>query len=369
MRIKKFTAENIKEGKSLVIRELGEDAVILSSRTMINPATGSEYIEIVAAIDDINKHSKATKIADTPKQENLPQEKTELLGEAIFLKEISEIKNTLAIINSNLKYKYSGSLSPVFSKLYKRLILNEFPENYALEIVGKVSNININVEYSPAINNAKEIIAEKIKILKPLNVMTEKTVAMFIGNTGCGKTTSLVKIAVIVKLLTNKNILIVSADTYKIGGAEQLQTMSAIVGIPFKAAYSPDELRDIVQKAKTDYDLILIDTIGRNHNSEENISELADYFEMAEPNLTYLVINSTLSNATTRKILDKYSKFRLSGVILSKIDECETIGGIIPVITEAELPIAYVTKGQRIPDDIEPADRYKIAELMLNIEE
>ncbi|MCX8054396.1 MAG: hypothetical protein N3A67_01850 [Ignavibacteria bacterium] len=369
MRIKKFTAENIKEGKSLVIRELGEDAVILSSRTMINPATGSEYIEIVAAIDDINKHSKATKIADTPKQENLPQEKTELLGEAIFLKEISEIKNTLAIINSNLKYKYSGSLSPVFSKLYKRLILNEFPENYALEIVGKVSNININVEYSPAINYAKEIFAEKIKILKPLNVMTEKTVAMFIGNTGCGKTTSLVKIAVIVKLLTNKNILIVSADTYKIGGAEQLQTMSAIVGIPFKAAYSPDELRDIVQKAKTDYDLILIDTIGRNHNSEENISELADYFEMAEPNLTYLVINSTLSNATTRKILDKYSKFRLSGVILSKIDECETIGGIIPVIAEAGLPIAYVTKGQRIPDDIEPADRYKIAELMLNIEE
>jgi len=115
--------------------------------------------------------------------------------------------------------------------------------------------------------------------------------------------------------------------------------------------------------------LILIDTIGRNHNSEENISELADYFEMAEPNLTYLVINSTLSNATTRKILDKYSKFRLSGVILSKIDECETIGGIIPVIAEAGLPIAYVTKGQRIPDDIEPADRYKIAELMLNIEE
>lgn len=369
MRIKKFTAENIKEGKSLVIRELGDDAVILSSRTMINPATGSEYIEIVAAIDDINKHSKATKIADTPKQEHISQEKTELLGEAIFLKEISEIKNTLAIINSNLKYKYSGSLSPVFSKLYKRLILNEFPENYALEIVGKVSNININVEYSPAINYAKEIIAEKIKILKPLNVMNEKTVAMFIGNTGCGKTTSLVKIAVIVKLLTNKNILIVSADTYKIGGAEQLQTMAAIVGIPFKAAYSPDELREIVQKAKTDYDLILIDTIGRNHNLEENIGELADYFEMAEPNLTYLVINSTLSNATTRKIIEKYSKFRLSGVILSKIDECETIGGIIPVIEEAELPIAYLTKGQKIPDDIEPADRYKIAELMLNIDE
>lgn len=368
MRIKKFTAENIKEGKSLVIRELGEDAVILSSRTMINPATGSEYIEIVAAIDDI-KQSKALKIADTTKQENVSQEKTELLGEAIFLKEISEIKNTLAIINSNLKYKYSGSLSPVFSKLYKRLILNEFPENYALEIVGKVSNININVEYSPAINYAKEIIAEKIKILKPLNIATEKTVGMFIGNTGCGKTTSLVKIAVIVKLLTNKNILIVSADTYKIGGAEQLQTMSAIVGIPFKAAYSPDELRDIVQKAKADYDLILIDTIGRNHNLEESISELRDYFEMAEPNLTYLVINSTLSNATTRKIIDKYSKFSLSGVILSKIDECETIGGIIPVILDAQLPIAYITKGQKIPEDIEPADKYKIAELMLNIEE
>jgi len=368
MRIKKFTADNIKEGKSLVIRELGEEAVILSSRTMLNPATGKEYVEIVAAIDDI-KHTKANRIADTPKQESSSQEKTELLGEAIFLKEISEIKNTLAIINSNLKYKYSGSLSPVFSKLYKRLIINEFPENYALEIVGKVSNININVEYSPAINFAKEIIAEKIKILKPLNVITEKTVAMFIGNTGCGKTTSLVKIAVIVKLLTNKNILIVSADTYKIGGAEQLQTMAAIVGIPFKAAYSADELHDIVQKAKTDFDLILIDTIGRNHNSEENIRELSDFYEMAEPNLTYLVVNSTLSNATTRKLIEKYSKFGINGVILSKIDECETIGGIIPVILEADLPIAYITKGQKIPDDIEPADRNKIAELMLNIEE
>lgn len=367
MRIKKFTADNIKEGKSLVLRELGDDAVILSSRTMINPATGKEYIEIVAAIDDLKPS-----ISKKPKDEIPPISKVEnesnLLGEEIFIKEISDIKNTLALINNNLKYKFSNCLSPVFSKLYRKLVANEIPEELSLEIVGKVSNINFNVEYSPAIQYAKEIIADKIKIVKPINDNESKTIAFFIGFTGAGKTSSLVKTAVIAKLLTNANILIISADTYKIGGAEQLQTMAAIVGIPFRAAYSPDELKNIIDNA-TDYKYIFIDTIGRNYNDKENLAELHSFYTMANPDVTYLVLNASSSRLTAKAIIDKFSKFSITGVILSKIDEAITLGSLLPIFWGNDLPIAYITKGQKIPDDIEPADKLKIAELMLTEDE
>jgi flagellar biosynthesis protein FlhF len=364
MRIKKFTADNIKEGKSLVLRELGDDAVILSSRTMINPASGKEYIEIVAAVDDL-KTPNPKKSNDEIKKISKDEIDNNLLGEEIFIKEIGEIKNTLALINNNLKYRFSNCLSPTFSKLYRKLIANEIPEELALEIVGKVSNININVEYSPAVQYAKEIIADKIKVVKPINNIDNRTIAFFIGSTGAGKTSTLVKTAVIAKLLTNSSILIVSADTYKIGGAEQLQTMAAIVGIPFRAVYTPDELKNIIDNSP-EYKYILIDTIGRNYNDSENIAELYSFYEMASPDVTYLVLNASSSKITVKSIIEKFSKFSITGVILSKIDEAVTLGSLLPIFWEKQLPIAYITKGQKIPDDIEPADNMKIAGLMLS---
>lgn len=367
MRIKKFIADNIKEGKALVIKELGDDAVILSSRTMINPATGKDYIEIVAAIDDV-KQAKNTRIVEQIKIDKNETLKNELLGEEIFLKEISDIKNTLALINHNIKYRFANSLSPIFAKLYEKLIINGLPENLALEIVAKVSNININVEYSPAINYAKEIIAERINIIKPIETTNDRKTLFFVGNTGCGKTSSLVKIAVVAKLINNSNILIVSADTYKIGGAEQLQTMAAIVGIPFRAAYSPEDLKNILDSA-IEYNMIFIDTIGRNHNDKENIDELYSYYEIAQPDLTYIVLNAISSYSNAIRILQRFSHFSPNAVILSKIDEADSLGAIIPAIWEAQIPIAYLTKGQKIPDDIEPADKLKIAELMLTLDE
>ncbi len=366
MRIKKFIAANIKEGKALVFKELGDDAVILSSRNSKNPATGEDYIEIVAAIDESPNASKPSAIIPSRREAAHIEHIHEPIVQAdskIF-DEIFELKNMLSSIQSHIKYKHSGSLSPNFAKIYKVLIENEIPEQLALEIVGKVASININAEYSTALGYAKDILSDKIVVAQPINELAKQKVVMFVGNTGSGKTSTLVKIAVVCKLLLNANILIVSADTYKVGGAEQLQTIASITGISFKAVYSPQELASELESEKS-RDLILIDTTGRSQNSSECVSEIKSYCDAAKPDLVYLVLNATTSAATAKQVIEKMSFASISSVILSKIDEAATLGGIMSALIELKMPISYITNGQKIPDDIEPVEKLALIDLML----
>lgn len=366
MRIKKFIAANIKEGKALVFKELGDDAVILSSRNSKNPATGADFVEIVAAIDESPQPTKTPAPQLTKREivrEELAVEPSSRSDNKIY-DEIIEMKRMLGSVQSQLKYKHSGSLSANFAKVYKILIDNEIPENLALEIIGKLSSININAEYSTALELAKEILADKILVGKPINELSDQKTIMFVGNTGSGKTSTLVKIAVVCKLLLNANILIISADTYKVGGAEQLQTIASITGISFKAVYSPEELQSEIESEKN-RDLILIDTTGRSQNSPELMNEVKAYFDKIKPDVVYLVLNATTSAATVKQIIEKMSFANISSVILSKTDEAASIGGIMSALMELEVPISYITNGQKIPDDIEQVEKGKLIELML----
>ncbi len=369
MRIKKFIATTMKEGKALVIKELGEDAVILSSRTSKNPSTGEDFIEIVAAMDDANAAKRATLI-DLPKRDILPrsskQESPALGGDS--QQELAAIHMEISKLSQLLKYRNAGLLSPGFSRLYKLLIDNEIPESTALETVARVSASDINAEYTTAIELSRDIFRDMLEVTSPLSETDAKKVVFFAGITGSGKTSSLVKIAVICKLLYKFNILIISADTYKVGGAEQLETLSSIVGISFKAVYTPAELANEISNER-ERDLILIDTTGRSQNNAEHTQELRDFYEQSSADLTYIVLSATTTSATTLQILDKYSFMKISSAIITKTDEAAAMGGILISLKDRNMPISYVANGQMIPDDIEPATKERLADMLLRRKE
>ncbi len=364
MRIKKFSASSMKEGKSLVIKELGDDAIILSSRTTKNPTTGADIVEIVAALDDAPRKVENLPALLPQKKEAKPAEEPSSSNSLLF-DEIASMKNMLQSISKSIKYKYSHTLSPVFSKLYEKLLSSEIDNELALEIIAKVSAININVEYSTAVEYAKEILSERISISEPIKESDKQKIIMFIGTTGTGKTSSLVKIAVVNKLLFRSNILILSADTYKVGGAEQLQTLASLVGIPFQSIYSPSEVSSIInyEKAK---DYIFIDTTGKSHNDNDYLEELKELYDIAKPDITYLVLSATTSQRTTEQIIDKFSFIDFSSVILSKIDEAGSIGGLLSVLIDKRVPISYISTGQKIPEDIEPSAKKKLMEFLFD---
>mgnify|MGYP001363776601 CR=1 FL=1 len=376
MKIKKYIATSMKDGKDKVLRELGEDAVILSTRTSPNPQ-GGQIVEIVAAIDDnvASKTSNKTnqiiekkKFIETTKAQQLSAKATVApttdASTQALSREVNDIKKMLFEVADLVKYKYTGNHTPVLTKIHKTLIDNEVSEEIALKITSKINALDISNNAKEAVFEARNTLIEDIETTQAIEKSSKRQVILFVGSTGGGKTTSLVKIAVICKLVLNANILIVSADAYKVGGIEQLQTYSSIAAIPFVAAYSTDELREIVDR-ELDRDFIFIDTTGKNHKSPEFQSYLKDCVDAALPEKVFLIQPATTNKKTFKKVINDLNFVKPSSIILTKVDEAETLGGILSSLKEFKVPISYITTGQKVPDDIEPVDLLKLARLVL----
>lgn len=378
MKIKKYIEKSFNDGKKKILAELGEDAIILSTRTT-QDKEGKSMVEIVAAIDekDIKKQEQVN-TAKRPVKEKLsgldallslpsPKKESDLkvsnyknqdvYGEIINLKsEINDIKEIL-------KYKFASSLNENFSKLYKILIDSGINEKTTLKLISELSSDNPNMEFDQAIENARKIFVGDIKI-NPTLQKKDKQVISFVGSTGSGKTMTLVKLAIVSKLVWNKKVLIVSSDTKKIGGAEQLETYSSISTIPFRKVNAPKDIKKIVSENE-DYDIIFLDTIGFNPRSQKEFFEVMDFVKAAKSNRVMLVQNSSTNEKTMRDNIDRFIPMGITDVILSKVDETETLGEVLSIIKEYNLPLSFVTYGQGVPDDIAPVTNKMIGQMAI----
>lgn len=365
MKIKKFISKNLTEGKTRIIRELGEDAVILSSRELTDPETGSSKVEIVAAIDEQaqtnlkrikQKSSKSTNISTESNSEddNYNDLKNELLS----------INQKLELIGNEVKYKFASALSDAHSAVYRLLIDSGLSENYALEILAKVSEIGFTGSAKDMFFKARQIITQNLMISEPLQTSDDSKAYLFIGPTGSGKTSSLVKLAVVCQLVLKTNILIVSADNSKVGGADQLQTYASVLGIPFRSVANSAELATLMDNENT-RDIIFIDTAGKNPFEEKNIKELKLIQDVVENLHTFLVINANLALKTMDDALKSYMIINPNDMILTKVDETKSLGSVVSVLKKHKLPLSYLTNGQNVPEDIEPAERELFSKFIL----
>ncbi|MBK9250291.1 MAG: flagellar biosynthesis protein FlhF [Ignavibacteria bacterium] len=386
--MKKFIAPNIKEGIAQMRKELGDDAVILSTRN-VKVDGSDDIIEIIAALDEqlvsraIELHNEPTVTTKTPAkhQKQSPSKKNLPLSDkksdsnidsdslnttAALLQlrnDIRQIKENVSLLTDALPYRYAALLNDSAKYIYTLLRSSDFSDDEALRITGLASASTGNSS-KDLLAAAIKIITSDLKIFPALEVRQTVTTVAFIGTTGGGKTTTITKLAAICKLLLKANILIVSADTYKVGGAEQLQTFASIAGIPFLTAYNSQELRQII-KQESKRDFIFIDTVGRSQQRRQHLLEIGAYLEAATPDITYLVQSATVSEVSFAEVLSRFAILEPSALILTKLDETAGLGGIISVLRRHKLPLAYFTTGQKIPDDIETARAERLAELVL----
>jgi flagellar biosynthesis protein FlhF len=388
MKIKKYIASSFNEGKKKILTELGGEAVILSTRNTTDKESGKEVVEIVAGIDEkqeAEQKAKKRPVKDklsgleaiirsaqqtagiNPPGENRvnnysPSSKKKTENNDIY-DEIYEIKSRLSDIYDSIKYKYTPSLNEVFSSIYKLLIENEFSEELALKLTGELSIKEPQINFTNALDKLRLLISENIPINPPLQKSDKRQIISFIGPTGSGKTLALVKLSIIMNILGSK-VMLVSADTYKVGGAEQLQTYASIAGVPFKAVYSLKEIKTVLTE-NTDFDFIFIDNKGVGHRDIKNLNLVSDYLKISKPDRTCLAMPSNISQNSFEDILSKYIKLNPTDIILTKLDESHSIGGLISAVNKYSIPVTYLTYGQNVPDDISPADIKKLGRLAL----
>ncbi|TAL68412.1 MAG: hypothetical protein EPN82_10485 [Bacteroidetes bacterium] len=374
MRIKKFISRNLKEGKAKILQELGEDAVILSTKTIKKPDGTNEAVEIVAAIDD--SPLKATKKPITKnilKSTEIPYASKYALekGENKFMRatsqiydELNSIKSMVADISDSVKYIHSSVLTDVFRDVYLCLRKSELTEDFSLKIATALSvRGNIN-SFDEALTEARILATEHIVIKEPVKKQNSRVVSAFIGPTGSGKTTCLIKLALVSKLLLKANVLVVSADVNKVGGVEQLQTLASVSSIPYQSVNSPSELKNIIEQEQK-RDFIFIDTAGNSPLNNAAIENVGSMLKETKPDNIYLVQSVTMSGSSFSKSITEFNTLEPDSLILTKLDEAPLIGEIVMALKDTPIAISYLTTGQKIPEDIEPASRKAISKSLL----
>ena len=213
-----------------------------------------------------------------------------------------------------------------------------------------------------------EAVAEFVPIAPPIRAVagTRRIVAL-VGPTGVGKTTTVAKLAANFKLLHGIRVGLVTVDTYRIAAVEQLKTYAEIIDLPLAVANDPAEMRRAIDDLGA-VEMVFVDTAGRSPRDEVKIRELAAFMAQARPDEVHLVLSAGASHSSLRSAVDRFSQVRADRLILTKLDEAEGFGPILGVLGQANRPVSYLTTGQTVPDDIEPAQRGRLARLVLGLE-
>lgn len=207
-----------------------------------------------------------------------------------------------------------------------------------------------------------------VPVAPPIAVVpgTRRVVAL-VGPTGVGKTTTVAKLAANFKLAHGVRPGLVTVDTYRIAAVEQLRTYAEIIDLPLAVANVAAEMRRAVDELG-DVDVVLIDTAGRSPRDEVKVRELADFLAEARPDEIHLVLSATASERSLRAAVERFGPVGADRLVLTKLDEADGLGGVLAVLGQADRPVSYLTTGQAVPDDIEPADRTRLARLVLGEE-
>jgi flagellar biosynthesis protein FlhF len=212
----------------------------------------------------------------------------------------------------------------------------------------------------------REELAELLPPAAPLELTAEgrPTIVALVGPTGVGKTTTLAKLAAHMKLRELRRVGLITIDTYRIAAVEQLKTYAQILEIPLAAVTTPAEIQDAVKQMYA-CDLILIDTAGRSPRDEPRIAQLAELLAAVRPDQVHLVLSTTSREETIREAAEKFAVLGPRQVIFTKLDEAVGFGVIVNVLHNLNLRLSYLTTGQSVPDDIEPATARRVAQLIL----
>lgn len=402
MKIKRFLAPSMREALKAVRNEQGPEAVILSNRRV------GDYVEVIAALDyDEALIQQAVKrdvptpelqapsisdddvVSDVNIEEDEAEEPTSDVH--VFLNaqeqrigassrreketlitdfdvsnspELDGIRDQLATLGDLLqeqvsvgRWDHRSHAEPVVAQMLRNLTRLGLGNDIAESICESVASRPEGVRHPW--RDGVDMLADRLQTAPP-TLLTDGGIAAFVGPTGVGKTTTIAKIASQFALRHGaRDIALISMDSYRIGARDQLFTFGRIINASVFEADSPVSLRRLLQ-GLDDYRLVLIDTAGVSQRDTRLAEMLDGLSNQSRPVDLYLTLAATADEQLLDEIVRRYSQVSVKAAAITKIDEASRLGAPLTALARHDLPLGYVTNGQRVPDDLVSAEGRKL---------
>jgi len=384
MQIKRYEVSNIQEAITKIKKELGPDAIILSTKKM--KGAGGSMLEVMAAreldlatvasadlsetalrgMENDGKTSRADLNSILKNNfDELKQLFRELKNDQDIRTELAEVKDSMNIFFDVLGLKRNKTGNDQTDSIYYRLISEGISKEKAWRAADKVKNELVSGQIEDS-NAGLAVVENLIRQSLPMNNPCAKgqRVKVLIGPTGVGKTTTLAKLSAFHALHEKKNVGIITTDTYRIAAVEQLKIYARIIGLPLEIASGSMDFKKSLRKF-ADKDIILVDTPGTSRNDMLNTGKLYETLKSEVPCESNLLISLTSSKECMMEVASRYGRFDYNQVILTRADECTRIGFLWDILDQIAKPVSYITNGQNVPNDIEESNPQKIARLIV----
>ncbi|MCR5164636.1 MAG: flagellar biosynthesis protein FlhF [Thermoguttaceae bacterium] len=407
MAVKKYRAKNLFEAFAMIREDFGLNATILETREIptrrfFGLISGASCVEVTACDEENSEEAEPvsevhtqTAVLEPPKpalsgfggsgpvsfwdsiQTEPPRtsasDDSGLLfgsGEGFF--------RQIANLEKDEKGPVSGKFRDALFQIYSKLQTADMDENSISELMKRLredellysaaGKRNSSSDFAFLERKLQQLVAEEIRTAGPIRVTPGKrhTVAL-VGPTGVGKTTTIAKLAIDYRQKKNCQVGLITLDLSRMGAVEQLQTFADVIGIPMLCAATRRQMKDAIERM-ADFDLVLIDTAGQSRAGEMTLQEMHVLFEAAQVDETMLVLASTARSRLLTKTVQSFAPIGVTSLVLTKLDEALGLGNLYPLLQSTTLPISYLTNGQKVPDDFEPAERTRLAKYILGDE-
>ncbi|RQT53080.1 flagellar biosynthesis protein FlhF [Burkholderia cepacia] len=273
------------------------------------------------------------------------------------MQELGELRGMMEEQFDSLMWHDRQRRSAVHGALTKHLFSAGFSAQLVRMLVDNMPSGDGARSFEQAAEWAQSVLAANLPVLDSEDALMERGgVFALMGPTGVGKTTTTAKLAArCVMRFGASKVALLTTDSYRIGGHEQLRIFGKILGVPVHAVKDAGDLALALSELRNKH-IVLIDTIGMSQRDRAVSDQIAMLHGANAPVQRLLLLNATSHGDTLNEVVQAYRSAGehpdLAGCILTKLDEATHLGGVLDTVIRYKLPIHYVSTGQKVPENL-----------------
>ena len=322
MSVRVFVAENAREGLARVRRELGKDAVVLSTRP--HP----QGVELLASAYGELAAPAAVDAAEVP-------------GSSRILQELNRLRGLLQNQLAGFAWGSTRRRDPVRIALMQTLFAAGFGGELARTLAARLPR---GLDIDAAQRWLRQVLIRNLPVLpRSEDPVVRGGVLALVGSTGAGKTTTLAKLAV----HGAGEVVLVGTDVWRVAAGAQLAVYADLLGVPVYTAADAAALAALLPQL-ADRKLVLIDTAG-HAPLDPRVRDVAAFDTLGVRRIA--VIAAGLQGVALEQAMTRFGT-GAAACVLTKLDETPQPGAALDCLIRHRLSLAHVCTGQRVPEDL-----------------